>query len=210
MDINTFKKYEYTVENLAFGMVPQDVLIKELSSGRLCGVLLEADIAFRFGNLTKEGCGQGYGEDLRLITTDGIKTVQAKTVQTKKALKGRVNNKVVDSTAVIGWTTKSGLWDSRRGIKRDAIEWDQEHDAYMKKYDYFLYINIDSFPTVSIVLVPAAALSNRPEAKTQAQDYHFGKSKKRVAVCEAPQWQYPISITRGMWDEFVGNESIEV
>jgi hypothetical protein len=209
MNIQINKEFSYTVTNMNFGNIPQAELIEELSSGRICGVLLERDLAYRFDNLSKQGCGQGSGADLVLNVNGVLQTVQCKTVQPSKALKGRGKNKAVDPSAAIGWTTKSGLWDSKRGKKRNVAEWDAEHEAYMQKYDYFCYINIEAFPQVSVVLVPAAQLKNRAEAKTQGAEYHFGKRSKSAPAYAAPDWAFPVSITRGMWDEFRGTEVID-
>lgn len=208
MNIETDRLYTYTVNNLSFGNIPLDELINELSSGRICGVLLERDLAYRFTNLSKIGCGQGSGQDLMLNGTD---TVQCKTVQLGKSIRGRGKNKTVDLMAEIGWTTKSGLWDSKRGKKRNASEWDAEHEAYMQKYDFFLYMNIENFPTIQVILVRASRLSGRDETEIQGNNYHFGKrNSTKTQTCPPPQWNYPIFLTRGMWEEFRGNQILDV
>ena len=118
MNIEPYVEYNFNLSgSFQFGLIPQQVLTDVFGNGRQSGVLLEYDVAERFANLTKEGCGQGNGEDLKVIVDDHCLKVQCKTV--------RLNKK-----GDIGWTTKSGLWDSKRGKKLPASEWDAKHNSY--------------------------------------------------------------------------------
>ena len=208
MEIECFKEYQFDLSGtLSFGKIPEQKLIESLSSGRLCGVLIEEDVSNRFSNLTSEGCTQGEGPDIFKLTENNTKkTIQAKTVKLKKQKK---KNKIpylaeCKDKDNIGWTTKSGLWDTTRGAKKSEALWDAEHNGYFNDYDYFMYIAIDDFPRYKVIMVPTSALKNRPEVVTQQKEYHFGKSKrKKVVASYAPDsWEWPIHITKGMYEDF--------
>ena len=192
MKIKPFIEYEFDLSNtFSFGMIPESVLVNVFGNGRQSGVLLEYDVVERFSNLTKDGCGQGAGEDIRMIESEHSFKIQCKTVRLNKS-------------GDIGWTAKSGLWDSKRGKKISASEWDLKHNSYFGDYDFFMYLDISSFaPTYKVMLIPTAELYHHPDIKRQQKEYHFGKRGRSKRYCEPPEnWDYPIKITSEMYNEW--------
>ena len=195
MNIKPYIEYSFNLSgSFQFGLIPQGVLTSVFGNGRQSGVLLEYDVAERFSNLTKEGCGQGSGEDLRMIVGSQHLKIQCKTVR-------------LDKKGDVGWTTKSGLWDSKRGKKVPASEWDEKHNSYFPNYDYFMYLDISRFaPSYSVLLVPTSDLFQCPEIETQQQEYHFGKRGRSATYCEPPNnWVYPIKVTSSMYNRWRKN-----
>jgi hypothetical protein len=153
--------------------------------------LLEYDVVNRFDNLTKEGCGQGAGEDIKLTTDNGTLKIQCKTVR-------------LNQLGNIGWTTKSGLWDSKRGKKLLAKEWDHNHNSYFENYDFFMYLDISEFaPIYKTILIPTAELWRHDDIERQQNEYHYGKAGRARTYCDPPdRWQYPTHVTKSMYEEW--------
>lgn len=140
MKLKANTMYHVTLKDVAFGVIPKDRLIDVLSSGRICGVLIESDITARF-----EGVIDGtQGESADLIDEE-LGTIQAKTYHSTNyegvyrvgPRKGIAKNLSKDI-----FTTKSGLWDSmdrRRALGEDV---EAQIVEYFDKYDMFCYIDI--------------------------------------------------------------------
>ena len=196
MKMLPYVEYEFDLSGtFSFGAIPGHVLLTAFGNGRQSGVLLEYDVAERFSNLTKDGCGQGSGEDLRILRAMPDKdfaTVQCKSVRTNKR-------------HYIGWTTKSGLWDTKRGKKKPANDWDAEHNGYFGKYDFFMYIDICDFtPVYRALLIPTGELLDHPDIIQQQQHHHFGKSGRAKTYCDPPNcWRYPVQVTREMYNNWI-------
>lgn len=138
LEMNTM--YHAKIENIAFGAVATDRLIDVVSSGRICGVLLEADIAARFDEVI-EGT-QGNAPDL-IDTVLG--TIQAKTYHSTNhegSFSRGKNKGVLKRTIKSIFTTKSGLWDSMKRRRQLGENVDQQIVEYFDKYDCFCYIDI--------------------------------------------------------------------
>jgi len=201
--VHEIKPYvEYTVffntDNISFGSIPSAELLKVLSNGRQSGVLLEYDVAARFFNLSKEGCGQGDGPDLMLKAETENYKVQCKTARLYTS-KGNIRGE----KANIGHITKSCLWDKTRGKELEESIWDDTHNSYFASYDYFMFIDISCFPQgfYRVLTVPTKELEGHPSIAFQQNIYHFGKSSRKKIVASSPPtcWNYPIQLTTDMW-----------
>lgn len=138
LEMNTL--YKAKIENIAFGVVPTERLIDVISSGRICGVLLEADIAARFDGVV-EGT-QGNAPDL---IDEVLGTIQAKTYHSSAhegVVKSGRRKGTLKSTIKSIFTTKSGLWDSMKRRRQLGEDVDQQIVEYFEKYDCFCYIDI--------------------------------------------------------------------
>ena len=138
LEINTM--YHVSIDNIAFGNVPRDRIIEVVASGRICGVLLEADIASRFDGLV-EGT-QGNAPDL---IDDVIGTIQAKTYHSTAhagEFKSGPRKGLLKRFAKSIFTTKSGLWDSMKRRRELGEDVDGQIVEYFDKYDCFCYIDI--------------------------------------------------------------------
>ena len=196
MKIRPYVEYEFDLSGtFSFGAIQPEVLLKAFGNGRQSGVLLEYDVTERFANLTKEGCGQGAGEDIRLVRRDSYAKIQCKSVRS-------------NLPHTIGWTTKSGLWDTKRGKKKSPEDWDKEHNEYFSKYDYFMYMDICDFaPTYRALLIPTGELINHPSIKLQQEVYHLGRSGRARTYCDPPEnWKFPVHVTKEMYNNWISDK----
>jgi hypothetical protein len=146
-------RYKGQISDVQFGMVPTRTLQRVLGSGRLCGVLLEYEIAERFG---LENGTQGASFDLKTSGDRGMK-IQCKTFKdippNARFTSGRDKGSLKCARADKIWTTKSGYWDRRS--KMNAA---QHEDAvsYYEQYDWFMFIEIANMHLLeySFVTVP--------------------------------------------------------
>ena len=140
MKLKANTMYHVTLKDVAFGLIPKDRLIDVLASGRICGVLIESDIASRFDGVV-EGT-QGASADL---IDDVLGTIQAKTYHSTN-YEGvyRVGNRkgVAKNTSKDIFTTKSGLWDSMKRRRSLGEDVEAQIVEYFDKYDMFCYIDI--------------------------------------------------------------------
>lgn len=132
--------YHVSIENVSFGAIPEARLLEAISSGRVCGVLIESDIANRFDGVT-EG-KQGSGAD---FFDERLGSVQAKTFRSdqcngliKQGKNKGLNRKDIKNI----FTTKSGLWDSMKRRKALGEDVEKQITDYFNKYDMFCYIDI--------------------------------------------------------------------
>jgi hypothetical protein len=115
-------------------------LIDILASGRLCGVLIESDIASRFDGVS--GGKQGSGADL--FDRD-LGSIQAKTFRSDQhqgVFQRGKNRGISRDTKKSIFTTKSGLWDSMKRRKSLGEDVEKQITDYFSKYDTFCYIDI--------------------------------------------------------------------
>lgn len=146
-------EYHCTVDNIAFGRIPREVLAKLLSSGRLAGILLEHEIAAIMGSANGT---QGASPDL---IDPRIGRIQCKTFHGQPdpmtVLRSGPNagKRKIDIATI--WTTKSGYWD-RYNRMTPADHADAE--AYFTHYDAFMYLDIGQFEQgrYSFVTIPSA------------------------------------------------------
>jgi len=136
--------YNSQINDVAFGLIPRDHLVKILANGRQCGVLLEYHIAEMFEDTdTPEKQGASYD----LINPEGAGTIQAKTFKMlpdetfkrgkPKGLKKRDSKRV--------FTTKSTLWDQNKekgASTRTGKSVEKIIEDYFEEYDCFMYIDI--------------------------------------------------------------------
>lgn len=140
LELNTL--YKAKVDNIAFGSIPKEVLTEIISSGRICGVLLEAEIASRF-----ENCERGTQGEAPDLIDKSLGTIQAKTYHStvyEGTIKQGKNKGTKKSSVKDIFTTKSGLWDSMK--RRVSLGEDVEKQIveYFDKYDCFCYIDISN------------------------------------------------------------------
>ena len=121
-----------------------------LSSGRLCGVLLEYEIAARFEGV-EASASQGAGADL---ICDHLGAIQVKTYRSTGDAVFRSGPRQGTRKAAVPsvWTTKSGLWDRTQRTQSQLAE----AHAYLDDYDHFCYIEISAMSRLqySFVIVP--------------------------------------------------------
>jgi hypothetical protein len=159
IEMNTM--YKAKIENLAFGQIPTDRLIEVVSSGRICGILLEADIAARFDGVV-EGT-QGNAPDL---IDDILGTIQAKTYHSTKydgEYKSGPRKGMLKRLSKDIFTTKSGLWDSMKRRRALGEDVDGQIVEYFDKYDCFCYIDISKMPQLEYTF--AIVSSDVPKEK---------------------------------------------
>lgn len=140
MELKENVLYHVTLKDLAFGVVDKERLIEVVSSGRICGILIESDIAARF-DLVKEGT---QGESADLIDPK-LGKIQAKTYHstkhTGKFKRGdKKGNPKAEEKSI--FTTKSGLFDSMKRRVSLGEDVSKQITDYFDKYDKFCYIDI--------------------------------------------------------------------
>lgn len=143
--------YHVKLAQPSFGTISTGRLITILSSGRMCGVLIESDIASKFDGVS-EGT-QGAGADL----IDAVLgKIQAKTFRSSdfyghyKSGKKNGTSKKLDKRI---FTTKSGLWNSMKRRRQLGEDVDLQIVEYFDKYDNFCYIDISKMPTLEYSFV---------------------------------------------------------
>lgn len=150
--------YEGEVADISYGNIPRQRLLEILASGRHSCELLEAEIAAIFG--IAQGT-QGAGPDL--IMADG-KTIQVKSFQSSRLeryLRGPRRGQLKSTVASI-WTTKSGFWDRKKSLTDEDL---REARAYIKAYDYFLYLDISKMLECryAFVMLPSGVVEEHLE-----------------------------------------------
>lgn len=156
--IEPFTCYRATLSRLAFGHIPREDLLAIVSNGRVGGILLEYELAHAFG-LTHGG--QGAAPDLH----DGPFTIQVKTFHkqdpTDRFIRGRNAGRPRAEVASI-WTTKSGFFD-RVSRMTDADR--AEAEAYIGRYDYFLYLDLSRIAegAYEFVMLPSGLVAQLKE-----------------------------------------------
>ena len=154
--------YKAKIKNVQFGNIPKEHLINVLSSGRLCGVLLESEISSLFDGVV-EGT-QGNAPD---FICESLGTIQAKTYHSSN-FQGNFKSgprkglPKADSKAI--FTTKSGLWDSMKRRRALGEDVDAMITDYYDQYDKFCYIDISNMKNLeySFIIVD----SNLPKEKS--------------------------------------------
>ena len=145
-------RYRGRLSQFTFGQVSAAQLAGLLTNGRLSGVLLEYELAAAFG---VDHGGQGAGADL----LDGGRPIQVKTFHrkdpTERFRSGPDRGKLKVERADI-WTTKSGLFDRQMTVARA-----READAYIGRYNAFLYLDISRLDELvyEFVLLPSATVA---------------------------------------------------
>jgi hypothetical protein len=149
LELNTL--YHAKLKDMSFGVIPKDVLIDIVSSGRICGVLLETEIAYRFEGVVSRG--QGKGPDL---IDDRLGTIQAKTYHHSdhEGIYTRgVNKGLPKSQSKKIFTTKSGLWDSLKRRKSLGENVEEQIESYFDDYDKFCYIDISKMKNLEFSFI---------------------------------------------------------
>lgn len=183
-----YQWYEYTIDGFQYGLLPEEELKEIFKSGRISSVLIEHVIAHLFTNVSKHGCTQGKGAD-HFISIETIKNGVTSDLEKPSQSKSIKNGS--------GWTTKSGLLDSKRGSKKSEKKWDEEHNSYFTDYEYFMYIKTDHLPKISFVLIETNKLATfTDEIIQQATDMALGKRKNKQDGM--PNWKYPCYINEAM------------
>lgn len=135
--------YRAKVENVSFGRMTAEELLEVLGSGRMCGVLLEHEIAHIFEDC-KTAPAQGDNPD---IISEELGDIQAKTWRQEEEsfFKSGPRKGLSKWLAKSIFTTKSGLWDSLKRRIALGEDVDKTIREYFDKYDYFMYIDIQQF-----------------------------------------------------------------
>ena len=131
LQLNTI--YNEKAEGIVIPGLSNEQIGDFISSGRICGVMLEGMIANKF-----EGCSQGTQGNDADIYWNG-KKIQCKTANYSKSkphleARHRAKKKI--------WTSKSGLWDKTPGKQISVEDYYEQLEAYYDDYDYFMIIDI--------------------------------------------------------------------
>ena len=222
MKIKPYVEYEFDISGtFKFGDVPSHIAESAFASGRIAGVMLEYDVAEKFENLSKEGCGQGSGADLIYLQDWAPKKVQCKTLRMKKTKTKKGEKFLVDRGPddEAGRITKSSLFDTQRRhalapcgapTKEHYSTWDDKHQSYFMDYDYFMFKVIDDFPVYKVLMIPTSVLYQHPDIPSQATSFYYLKDgTPRHKNTPVPNWDWPLYVTPSMYDAWV-NEKVVI
>lgn len=155
MKLSNYTLYHSKMENISLGSLSTEQLLEFLGNGRQCGVLLEIEIANKFSDCTTGT--QGAGADIIREQDD---KVQAKTYRSYDypdcLIRGKDVNKR-DQKKI--FTTKSGLWDTKKEESERVVIVDE----YFSSYDHFMYIDISTFGidySYSFIVIPTKDVVN--------------------------------------------------
>lgn len=157
--------YRGTVAGVSFGRIPKARLVEILASGRLCGVLLEDEIAARFGIETGT---QGDSADLIDGPLGGIQMKTYRSTGAARFKSGTSKGQLKADRPAI-WTTKSSYWDRASHLTPAQLA---EATAYFDHYDHFMYVDISQMLELrySLVVVPAS------QVKAQRDGFYISES----------------------------------
>lgn len=133
--LEPYVMYRAEVSTVEFGSIPKTQLVQIVASGRICGVLLEHEIAQIFGIQTGT-----QGESADLIDPE-LKNIQVKTYRSAgdALFKTGPRRGQRKASAPTIWTSKSGFWDRRNRLTPEELK---EARDYIQKYQHFMYIDI--------------------------------------------------------------------
>ena len=145
------KLYTEKIEGIVIPGLSELQIGDFISSGRICGVMLEGIIANKF-----KGCTQGTQGNDADIYWDG-KKIQCKTANFSKS-KPHLEAKHRAKKSI--WTSKSGLWDKTPGKQISVEDYYKQLNSYYDEYDYFMIIDISKMKNLeySFVVVEASKI----------------------------------------------------
>lgn len=163
--------YNVKIRKMSFGAIGKKRLEQIISSGRICGVLLEADIASRF-----EGVEDGTQGEAPDLIDKRLGTIQAKTFRSSsfRGCTSRGKNAGCEKKHKKAiFTTKSGLWDSMKRRRQLGEDVDKQIVEYFDKYDCFCYIDISRMKNLEysfIIVSSSVPKKNHVEGSISLND----------------------------------------
>ena len=136
MKLELNKLYSGKVEGLSIPGLNEEQTKDFVSSGRICGVMLEGIISNQF-----EGCSQGTQGNDADIYWNG-KKIQCKTANFRNSKPHLIERHRANKSI---WTSKSGLFDTtieKYDLPRHEGAWMEVCNDYYDNYDYFMIIDI--------------------------------------------------------------------